>query len=196
MGGIGSISDNDRGLIFPESVINYFSFLDSLGFAIIERSPLTVRYSRDKLVVMIYYGRLSYIMGVDISYEGEDYSLYDILSFIGISDSKVLTGYAAVTAEQICVGLSGLAESLKTYAPNALKGDEHFYQRLKLFKYKAIERYQAEALYRQISPEANEAFRLKDYVRAISLYEKISSSLAPSENKKLVYAREKSKIDS
>jgi hypothetical protein len=94
------------------------------------------------------------------------------------------------TPEGVTAGLKELGLLLKRYGLTALEGDPQFFLALEKQQKLWIEEYTLDVLTRQLQPQADEAFRQKDYSTAAKLYSRIRERLSPAGLKKL-YLSEK-----
>jgi hypothetical protein len=86
--------------------------------------------------------------------------------------------------------LGALAES---YAGPALLGDTSFLTTLAAIKKKRWDDYISGMEAERVRPQAEEAWRMKDYAKAAELYRQIRASLSPAELQKLAYAEKLSR---
>ena len=82
---------------------------------------------------------------------------------------------------------------LKRYGRSALDGDLLFFSSLEGERKLWSEEYALDVLTEQLRPQADEAFRQKDYSKAVELYSRIRERLSPVELKKLSIAEERSR---
>jgi hypothetical protein len=87
--------------------------------------------------------------------------------------------------------LEELRGLMKRYAGSALDGDPKLFSALERERKSWSESYALDVLADQLRPQADEAFRQKDYARAADLYSRIRERLSPTEVKKLRVAEER-----
>lgn len=172
-------------LNFEENARKAFAFLCELGFAEIEALPTLVRYQKDGIEVNVYYGRQSHEIGASIIAFG---NRYPISTIIRITDPKEFDHFhytMASTPDGVAAALEDLSLLMKHYGRKALEGDFQFFLMLERQQRMWAEDYALDVLTRQLRPQADEAFRKKDYLKATELYSRIKERLSPAELKKL-----------
>lgn len=181
---------------FTEEVLSAFNFLiEEYGFRCVKAEPTFVRYESPRVFVNIYHGRSSYELGVEIGQlagatnQEEPFSISEVIELAGAQEETGYTFFQASTAERIRRFVPKLAEYVRKYAAAALIGDPITYDALREIQWRRSEMYLKEMRLSQIRPEADRAWRAKDYVRLVKLYSSIQESLTPSERKRLEYAR-------
>lgn len=192
MGEENQASAERRRLNFPHVVGQAFSFLEDAGFHEIEATPTIVRYRKDDLVCNVYHGRRSYELGFQIGPEGEE---YPVSALIRASDPAAYDQYrtpVATTPAQLASGIKQLADLVRRYGQQALRGDATFFAELRRQQKVWAEAYALDVLAQQIRPKAEAAFREKRYREAAELYAKIGPRLTATEQKKLEVARRRS----
>jgi hypothetical protein len=93
----------------------------------------------------------------------------------------------------VVAGLKELSLLLKRYGRSALDGDPQLFASLEGERKLWSEEYALDVLTEQLRPQADEAFRQKDYSKAAELYSRIRERLSPAELKKLSIAEERSR---
>ncbi len=178
---------------FEDKVRRAFSFLTDLDFSEVEALPTIVRYQKGNVEVDIYHGRQSYEIGLGVTAFGTRYGISEI---IRIEDNKAANQFryvASTTEKGVDNGLEELSSILKQYGYSALAGDPNFYSILDRHRKSWSEDYALDVLAEQLRPQANEAFRHKNYLLAAELYSRIKERLSKSEVKKLSVAKERCK---
>ena len=182
-------------LKFPETVEKQFSFLKEYGFQVKQREQSLVKYESKNVFVNIYHGRVSYEIGLQIgllaSASSSGYGLGSVIRFTDPELGNKFRYYMTSTQKGVSRGVREIAKLLKTYGDKALRGDSAMFQWLN----DDNEKYWAEREAAQIRPKAEEAFRLKDYSKALDLYKRIEGCLTSTEEKKIKYAMKKSGRD-
>jgi len=180
-------------LDFTEKARQAFAFLGELGFSEIEALPTLVRYRKDDVVIDVYHGRQSYEIGLGITAFGTRYAISEIIRHIDPETAKSYRYAATTTPEGVVAGLKELSLLLKRYGRSALGGDPQLFSSLESERKLWSEEYALDVLTEQLRPQADEAFRQKDYPKAAELYSRIRERLRPAELKKLTIAEERSR---
>jgi hypothetical protein len=188
---------NREVLGFKEEVLAAFGFLiDEYGFRVVEQEPTRVRFESPLVFLNVYHGRSSSELGLEVgqlekrsSQLQSRYYLSDILDLIGKAQEEGYTFFQASTQERVKKYIAQLAELVKKHAKNVLKGDSAVFENLRSIQARKSQEYLKEMNLSRIRPEANEAFRKRDYSRVIELLEPVRTELNPSELRKLGYAR-------
>ncbi len=185
---------SDRSCLnFADKTRKAFAFLDDKGFSVEETLPTLVSYRKGDIEVDVYHGRQSYEIGAEISAFGTRYSMSEIIRVSDVEIAKKFRFAASTTAEGVTAGLEELSALMRRYACEALKGDTQFFLELEKQKKLWSEEYALDVLVEQLRPQANEAFRRKDYSVAFELYSRIRERLSPAELKKLYIAEDRRK---
>lgn len=141
----------------------------------------------------VYHGRQSYEIGAGLTAFGTRYSISEIIRHM---DPDVARGYrysASTTPEGVVAGLEELSSLMKRYGRSALDGDPQLFAMLEGERKLWSEEYALDVLAEQLRPQADEAFRQRDYSKAAELYSRIRGRLSPTELKKLGIAEERCK---
>ncbi len=173
---------------FEEKVRKAFGFLHELGFYEIEVLPTLVRYRKGGVEVDVYHGRQSYEIGAGVTAFGVRYSIGEIIRHADPDTAKRYRNYVATTPEGVVVGLGELSSLMQRYSRSVLDGDRQFFSVLENQRKLWSEEYAFDVLFEQLRPQADEAFRQKDYSKAADLYSRIRKRLSPAELKKLSLA--------
>jgi len=91
----------------------------------------------------------------------------------------------------VIAGLEEISALMKRYGRSALDGDPQLFSMLESERRSWSEEYALDVLADQLRPQADEAFRQKNYAKAAELYSRIRERLSPSEIKKLSIAEER-----
>ena len=175
-------------LNFEDKVRRAFVFLRDLGFYEVEVLPTLVRYRKGGVEVDVYHGLQSYEIGAGVTAFGVRYSIGEIIRQVDPDTAKRYRKYAATTPEGVVAGLGELSSLMKRYSRSALDGDQQFFSALENGRKLWSEEYALDVLSEQLRPQADEAFRQKDYSKAADLYSRIRTRLSPAELKKLILA--------
>lgn len=179
-------------LYFIENARYAFAFLGEFGFSEVEASPTIVRYKKDDTEIDVYHGRQSYEIGLGITSFGTRYAISEIIRHTNSEAAKDYRYAAATTPEEVATGLKELSLLLKRYGRSALSGDPQLFSSLESERELWSKEYALDVLAEQLRPQADEAFRKKDYPKAAELYSRIRGRLSAVELKKLSIAEERS----
>lgn len=189
-----SSSAQRQRLNFPHVVIEHFDFLCDEGFSLFESTPTIVRYRKDDLQVNIFHGRRSYEIVMEIGQGSEFYSLAALIRLKDQERADEFRYYITATPDGVMAGVQQLAELVKQYGQNALRGDPLTFAALTEQRVQMARELELDSLAAQIRPKAAAAFRGRNYREAAALYEKIRPCLSSTELKKLKLARERGEV--
>jgi len=182
-----------RTLGFAGAAEDAFRYLTDSGFRVLSADATIVRYSSTRVFVNVYHGRLSYELGIEVGLVGSGAEPgYALEAFVRLSDPESasrIRNFVATTPDEVRVGLQRLAQQLKQHVEPALQGNTAIFAELHRQREEWSKSYAAEVLAGQIRPEADAAFRARDYRRFIELLSKIENALTSAEKQKLEYAR-------
>lgn len=178
-------------LNFADAVTRTFVFLKDLGFLQVEASPTFVRYCRNDVEVIVYWGRQSYELGFEIGYAGKKYSIYRLIEATDPEAARRYRTFAATTQQGLTKGLSQLEELARRYGQRAFVGDPATFITLDKLGKAWAEGYALEVLEGQLRPKAEEAFRRRDYRKAAELFERFRPRLSPADLVKLNIAKKR-----
>jgi len=178
-------------LNFQEKVRKAFAFLGDLGFSEVEALPTIVRYRKGDIEVDVYHGRQSYEIGAGVTAFGTRYPISAIICAVDSEAFKRFRYAMTTTPEGIVAGLEELSSLMKRYGRAAIEGDPQFFSTLEKQKQLWSAEYAIDVLARQLRPQADEAFRRRDYSKAADLYSRIKNRLTKTELKKLSLAEER-----
>jgi len=188
------MAEKDRNnLNFAEEARQVFAFLGELGFSEIKVLPTLVNYRKGDIEIDVYHGRQSYEIGLGITAFGTRYAISEIIRHVDPETAKSFRYTVATTPNSVISGLKELCNLLKHYGRLALDGDSQLFSSLKNERNLWSEEYALDVLTEQLRPQADEAFRQKDYLKAVELYSRIRERLSPAELKKLSIAEERSR---
>lgn len=188
------MNSSDRThLNFAEEARKAFAFLGDIGFSEIEALPTLVRYRKGSVEVDVYHGRQSYEIGAGVTAFGTRYTISEIIRANDPEAEKQFRYPATTTPEGVVAGLGELSALMKRYGRLVLDGNPKLFSTLESERRTWSEEYALDVLADQLRPQANEAFRKRDYAQAAELYSRIRERLSPAELKKLSIAEERSK---
>lgn len=191
---VNMMNTSDRVYLnFAEEARKAFAFLGDLGFSEIEGLPTLVRYRKGSVEVDVYHGRQSYEIGAGVAAFGTRYAISEIMRHIDPEFAKRYHYGAATTPEGVIAGLEELSALMKRYGRSALDGDPKLFSTLQTERRSWSEEYALDVLADQLRPQADEAFRQRNYGKAAELYSRIRERLSPAEVKKLSIAEERCK---
>ena len=178
-------------LKFPETVEKQFSFLKEYGFKIKLREQTVVKFESKDVFITIYHDRVSFEIGLQIgllsSGSSSGYGLGSVIKFTDPELGNKFRCYTTSSLEGVKKGVVEIATLLETYGDKVLRGDAEIFKWLN----NNIEQYWAEREAARIRPKAEEAFRTKEYSKALDLYRSIENCLTSAEEKKIKYAMKK-----
>lgn len=187
-------------LNFSEVVTRRFSFLTTeYKFKLVESSEHLVRYESDKIFVNVRYDRdRSYELDVEIwernvlpEEQDRPFSLAEALRNNGAPEESLYRCIQASTQPVLEAFIDSLADSLRRYGEEFLIGNKRAFAELGDQRDRECSVYAIDQKLVAVRRSAEEAWRDKNYVKIIALYESIEAYITPSERKKLVYARNK-----
>jgi hypothetical protein len=174
--------------IFRAAVRERFGALEARGFRPLEFEDSVVRYAKPGVEVVIFHDRHSYEVVLEFHFDGEIYSLSEILR-IARPQAKEYRRWAAQTEQEVVHGLSQLADLLQESGSDALDGKAEYVERLRQQRKEWAKSLAMEVRAGQTRPKAEEAFRLGEFTKAAGLYAQIEDALSTAERTKLAVAR-------
>lgn len=188
------MSAPDRSqLDFVHSVRAAFRFLADAGFSEVEALPTRVRYLKGDVEIDLCHGRQSFEIGGGVTIAGTRYAMSEILYASAPDLAKNHRNFAATTAAGVATGLQELSTLMQRHGAAALRGDPRFCAELAAQRKRWSQDYALDVLAAQIRPQAQDAFRRRDYAKAAELYAQIRQRLGPAETQKLALARQRAK---
>jgi hypothetical protein len=184
---------------FTSEVLSSFHFLvEDYNFKCVKTDVTFVRYESKFVFVNIYHGRRSYELGVEIGklenhlpIREDWYSIGEIMDLMGVRKNLRFTFFQASSKDQIQILVRKLAEYVKKYAKPILDGHYEIFEKLEILRKNNSDAYIREAELQNIRERADIAWKQKDYVKFIELYNQVKDGLTSIEGKKLDYARKK-----
>ncbi|MGR4876190.1 hypothetical protein [Pseudoxanthomonas sp. LARHCG66] len=178
-------------LHFTTKVRKAFSFLANEGFTEVEALPTLVRYQKGGVEVDVYHGRQSYEIGAGISISGTRYAMSEVVRAGDPEVAKTYRNMVATTHEGIVAGLEELSALMQRYGATALRGDSRYFSMLEGQRKQWAKEYALDVIESQLRPQAEEAFRRRDYSKVVELYGRIKERLSPVEVKRLALAEKR-----
>ena len=118
-----------------------------------------------------------------------EFSLGNIIEVMGASAETGYTFFQASTPEKVKSLVSRLADLLKQYGKAALTGDPLFFSKLRDDTARKSDDYLKQIQLSRVREQVAQAWRQKNYLKVVELYEPVRDDLTPAEVKKLEYAR-------
>jgi len=192
----------DRFTIYENLVKNSFSFLEEdYGFKLSEikrenKSHIVLVFLSENIFVNLYYGAPDFELdfyigriGIEDEKDKGEINSNDLISFSAAPESLDYKLYSAHSYENLHKCLPKLAELLRAYGADFLRGKSSIYEKVLFNKKKKISRWYKEQDLKQAKKAASAAWGKKDYKEFIDICEIFSHTLSPSDEKKLDYAR-------
>ena len=186
-------------LHFVQKVRESFAFLADEGFTEIEELSTLTRYQDEVIYrngdigIVVFHEHYSYELGVDITVAGIRYYLSEILHASNPEAALNYRGTTATTPEVLAAIIDKLSVLMQRYGIAALRSGPHFFSMLEERREQRQEEFALDVLESQLRPQAEDAFRRKDYAKAVELYDSIRARLSPAEIKKLAFAEKRLK---
>ena len=173
---------------FCDEVRRTFAFLKEAQFLEVEAQPTLVRFRRGDIEVAVYHGRNSYEIGCELVISGTRYGITEIVRVFDPELAERFRYTSASTSEEVAAGLHRVAALLQRYGELALSGNPEFISNLALYRKAWSESYALDVKVRHLRPQAELAFRNRNFSLAADLYGQIRERLSPAETKKLLFA--------
>jgi hypothetical protein len=181
-------SDQREHLGFAEAVIKHIEpLVISFGFHRASISCYAVVYQSPNVSLEVIHDRLSYGIWVEfrrVESPFEECTLGDILA----SDGKCRC-FQASTPDRVNMIIAEIADLLRMFGTDALRGDAETYKRLIKEAEARSEAYTKEVVQQPIRLAAEAAWQRRDYTKARELYESIAEDLTTVEKGRLEYAK-------
>jgi len=170
---------------FVEYAIKYFAFLKTVyGMDLVETAHKEcVRYQSCLSWIEIWYDRFSIHIDIGIMNSSLKESLW-IIKFYKTGEAKSVH-YMASTEEALEKGVKKLANFVRLYCDEALKGDIAFYKKVHRFWDNVTAKYDLENKVKDIELQAKEAWGEKDYMTVVELYSSLLPNLSKVQKKRL-----------
>jgi hypothetical protein len=194
----GAVTMSDRTSVisprdaagFRAAVREKFSSLEALGFRPLESDESLVRFAGRGVEVVIFHDRQSYELVLEFRFDGESFSLSEILRAARPPKTDYRR-WAAETQQGVAHGLDQLAGLLQRFGRDALDGSPDFIERLRRQREEWSRSLAMDVRVSQTKPKADDAFRRGEYQEAARLYAQIEDALSETEKSKLAIARRK-----
>ncbi|MBI2787276.1 MAG: hypothetical protein HYX59_01215 [Elusimicrobia bacterium] len=120
--------DHRSHLRFSEEAVKNFSFLEDLGFKIIETSPTLVRFESPSISISVFHGRRSYEVSLDIASKENPTRAFPFYYLLWAVDPNYKTRvYAAESAEDVAKRVRQLAEIIKPCIDAGILNDKDLF---------------------------------------------------------------------
>jgi hypothetical protein len=195
--------DRER-LRFVDAVRSSFGFLERAGFVIVLELSTLVRYESASVFVVVFHGRGSYELGVEIGHRvevdgqlvEEKFALADVVSLAVPLEKAGFRSFATTDAEQLPGFLAQLAGWTERYGGPALRDEPGVFTQLRAAGVKQSEAMQEAWRAARLRDAADVAWRAKDYPRVVDAYSEMISELRsvdlrPSELARLRFAADR-----
>jgi hypothetical protein len=173
---------------FLELAERAFDFLLRVGFKVVRREPTRVVFETHAVFLIIYHGRSSYQVGLEIGRleTGEKYSLYELLA--AVAPSELERARCQTTDPKVLEGcLSSIADVVERTCGALLKGDDGAFEDLRVAAAPQRRAVTLQAQFGAILDRADRAWEAKDLGRAIELYQKAEPALDDTRRRRLDY---------
>jgi hypothetical protein len=192
----GSGAARDRATLgFVRAVEDAFGFLAAdFGFKVVERDLTYVRYESEKVCLVVYHGRRSYEIGVEVSrlHDGDArrYRLPEVLGAV-LGETAQQNAYylQSSTREGVRRCVEVAATFVKQHFGPLLKGKQSAWNQVCSFAARRNEEYTREVVQQPVRDAAEQAWRSKNYAAVAQLYGSIRDDLTRVESMRLEYAR-------
>lgn len=192
IGVMSVMNASDRSYLnFEIEARKAFDFVRDLGFSEIEASPTLLRYRKGDVDLDVYHGRKSYEIGAGVTAFGVRYAISEIIRHKDPELARQYRYAVATTPDGVISGLSELSALMSQHGRPALDGDPRFFLMLENGRKSWCEEYALDVLADQIRPQAEDAFRARNYTKAAELYSQIKERLSSTEIQKLRIAEER-----
>ena len=185
-------------LVFKKCVLEKFDFLVSqYGFKCKQADLYYLRFESDTVFAEFHYdGQRSFEMDFSIGllgdlYDGKERPFY-LAELVRFSDKEKKEDYKlmqASTPEKVIKLVLKMASLVEVYAKDFLSGNKFCFKALSDFREKECDKYVLEIELKDIREAVQKAWKQKDYVCVVKLYEPVKDHITESEYKKLEYSR-------
>ena len=196
-------TDCRGNLGFSSEVLSSFYFLiKDYNFKCVKANTTFVRYESKFLFIIIYHGRRSYELEVEIGKLEENqnipengYTIGEVMELFDVRKDFKFTFFQASCKSQVQILVRELADYVRSYATPILDGDFEILEKLRNFRQVKSDAYIRQMNLRNIREMAEVAWRQKDYAKYVDLYNSVKDDLTLIEEKKLHYAVKKIRAD-
>jgi hypothetical protein len=185
-----------------EALSSFYFLIKDYNFKCVKANTTFVRYESKFLFVIIYHGRKSYELEVEIGKLEESqntpengYTIGEVMELFDVRKDLKFTFFQASCKSQVQVLVRKLADYVRSYAKPILDGDYGIFEKLQNLRQMKSEAYIREMNLRNIREMADIAWRQKDYAKYVDLYNSVKDNLTSIEVKKLHYALKKIQAD-
>lgn len=181
---------------FQDAVKEQFSFLvDQYGFSCNSSNLYTIKYISEKVYINIYHERISYEIYFEMGLLPEDYnsqlkvSTSDIVEILsGVNEN---TCYQASNKSNVNLVIEKLANLVKMYAKEALRGSIDYFKEISEIRYKKLQHAFLLQELKIADEKAKKAWDITDYKTVAEIYSQFEKHLSAVQLKMLHYAEKK-----
>ena len=179
---------------FNESIRASFAFLEAnYQFRLLDEQPNYFRFESERVVVVLAYDQQrSYEINLALGQQGDPQPLFDlgeVLRSRKVESDKHPTGYYAQTNESARNLVLQMADLLKRYGADLLRGDTSAWRELKALREKESAEYAHQRDLGYARSDANAAWNRRDFFGVIRALSPWQASLSPADLKRLEYAK-------
>ena len=175
-------ASRDR-LGFAPVVSEEFDFLRGLGLRLVELGNTFARYESDRRFVLVFHGRASYELGVEIGRWIEIDGLrreqaFPLRDVVALSRDPREVGFgetSATTSEAVASFIPKLARWTREFALPLLRDGDDLFDRLSETNAARGRAERAELAAARLRARANDAWRAKDYKTVVTAYREIAN---------------------
>jgi len=184
----------DRALLrFSEQAEQHFCFLQNKGFRCVRHDPTFVRFESQSLFVNLYHGRKSFELGLELGRLGSSenaFPMWHLLKAAAAPGAEKYLDYVARTPVAVENGLRRLAALFRGHVLEILS-DPQLFRILDRQRSDEVERLERDVKLEQVRQALAVAWNSRDFDQVVRLLDPVKCELAPSELKKLQYARKR-----
>ena len=184
--------------VFNKCVLEKFDFLVSqYGFKCKQEDLYYLRFESDTVFAEFHYdGQRSFEMDFSIGllgdlYDGKERPFYlgELVRFFDKEKKEDYKLMQASTPEKIIGLVPKMASLVEVHAKDFLSGNKFSFKALSDFREKEFNKHALEIELKNIREAVHKAWKQKDYVCVVKLYEPVKDHITESEYKKLEYSR-------
>ena len=175
---------------FQRAVRKTFSFLEPMGFQIVDDLVTFVRFESNDCFMNVYHGRGSYELGVEVGRKiipDTRYRLPDVLRVLAPEFASEAS-YQASNPGAVVNCVQKLGNLTKQYCGPLWSGSEQVWEEIDWKRSVAAIEETKKYTLGSIREKAQEAWRHKDYRRVVDAYEQMLADLTEVERKRLSFA--------
>ena len=180
---------------FPSEAERAFSFLEKMGFHLVEKAATRIQYVATRAFVAIEWdprsGELNAFLGPHAASDEQPakFSLTDLLRMRGVDVPEGKMPFQVADEGRIGPFLKRIAEDIRAYARPALAGDMAFFDRLEAFRSSQAHTEMRSMEVGRIRSAIDRAWRERNYRKVRELYSSVGGDLSDADRAKLAYAK-------